>query len=284
MAELIENSLRCNSCLKNKSKLLKCSNCKKGGARYCGVKCQKDDWQIHKLFCNITNISEEPTNKSKSITALFFQEDRKEPVFVHLDLLGEDNDGGNHLNISKFLIPGHDQETFQDVRSEEFPPPHIFKCWEECDPHIGLLHIKNDGNDQVPFQEIRSEEFPSHIFNDEDEYEQPCSFSLIYIKNASSLPSLSENKSIHNLLKGKAKGMCCGVNEALGRELMEKNHWKKILNKCVKWKGNVLIVRTDRYKKLGLERPTYESLDMKDIPDVALFLWILSNRFKDWFN
>jgi len=50
----VEQEKCCVKCLKTKAeqKIFKCSGCRSQWARYCGRTCQRNDWAVHKLFCN----------------------------------------------------------------------------------------------------------------------------------------------------------------------------------------------------------------------------------------
>ncbi|CAG5135865.1 unnamed protein product [Candidula unifasciata] len=52
---------RCNFCLVSADNMKKCGSCKK--IWYCGVSCQKEDWKIHKVECQIMRrVPDTPTD------------------------------------------------------------------------------------------------------------------------------------------------------------------------------------------------------------------------------
>ena len=128
-------------------------------------------------------------------------------------------------------------------------------------------------SNHIPGQEmeIRSEEFPPVIFNSKGDCEQSNGFSLVHDANS----ELPVNKSMRNALKGRAKA---NFSSSQVTKIMGNEYWRDAAEKVKKWRGNVLVIKSDRYKMLDLERPTYEDLDKKDIPDVIMFLWLLSLR------
>lgn len=130
-------------------------------------------------------------------------------------------------------------------------------------------------SNHIPGQamEIRSEEFPKFIFNSEGDYEQTNGFCLVHDANV----EFPVNKAIRNALKGRAKAY---FSTPQLTKIMGNEYRREAAEKVKKWRGNVLVIKSDRYKMLDLERPTYEDLDKKDIPDVIMFLWLLSARLE----
>ena len=64
-------------------------------------------------------------------------------------------------------------------------------------------------------------------------------------------------------------------------EIFGDDYWKEKANYMAKWKGNVLLVKTDRFITLNRENPTYQDLGMSDVNEVVKFLWLHSNQQSD---
>lgn len=118
-----------------------------------------------------------------------------------------------------------------------------------------------------------SETWPPQIFNNED-FEMYCGFALYY-NTDDSVTGLPMNKCIDHVMKGRAKAYF-GSGPAFKR--LGKDFWKSMMDKLKIWKGPLLLVKSDRYQKNGLPIPTYEDLDVSDVPYFVNFLWVLSAR------
>lgn len=116
-----------------------------------------------------------------------------------------------------------------------------------------------------------SEGFPVQIFNSEG-YEMYCGFTLYYCTNS----HLELNKCLDTIMSARAKAYF-GTSEAVVSRL-GKDFWKTLTKNQKNWNGPLLLVKSDRYKKNGSATPTYENLDMRDVPYLVNFLYILSGR------
>lgn len=110
-----------------------------------------------------------------------------------------------------------------------------------------------------------SEQFPQYEDN-----KAHCGFSVFH---GNQTASLTENKCIGRILSGHAKAFY-GSGPAAG--ILGSDYWKKSLDNVKKWTGPLLIVRTDRFKKIGSSVPTHEDFEVRDVPHLVIFLSICS--------
>ena len=146
-------------------------------------------------------------------------------------------------------------------------------------PPSGLFDVENyvpGGPNQVKL--FSTEDAPQALFNNE-EYEMPCGFFFLHNHYTTIDPSEPENLCTKAIMKAKAKSF---GSETVTR-IMGENYWKELLEDVKKWKGNVLVLKTDRWQKLNRELnrnkgPDFYNVDMKDIPDAVGAFWIYSGK------
>ena len=114
-----------------------------------------------------------------------------------------------------------------------------------------------------------SEQFPQY---QEIDYRLDCGFSLLYYTAADS-ENMPENQSMRNVMTGHAKVSCHGEMA----DILGKDYWKELLANQKKWKGPLLLVKTDRFKKKGSSFPIYEDFEISDVKYLVLYLGFLSN-------
>ena len=104
--------LICAMCSKEGSK--RCTRC--GHANYCSKKCQRNDWNTHKLLCaSMKDFLAAPEQNVKR--AILFPPDGDAPRFVWVRCTWNPNDGYEAANAKEFLDP-------------EAPPSNIL-TWRE---------------------------------------------------------------------------------------------------------------------------------------------------------
>eukprot|EP00956_Cyclotella_meneghiniana_P027960 scaffold64073_cov76-Cyclotella_meneghiniana.AAC.8 len=210
----------CNLCLEDTLpdvSLKDCSRCH-GDAKYCSVKCQSQDWPIHKIFCGVKPPPPPSTTDESTVQALLLPQDSKVPVFVRVQVDAS--------------IPG-------GVNAPQYIPGTL-------DSHIRCYS---------------SEQLPQYEDND-----IRCGFSFFC---GNQTTSLSENKCIMRILSGHAKALY-GSGPVIG--ILGSDFLKTMLDKLMKWKGPLLIVKSDRYRKIGSAVPTYQDFDVGDVPHLVIFL------------
>lgn len=243
----------CLNCLDYHQKVLICSKCKV--AQYCGKTCQKRDWSIHKIFCCIKK-EENPAlasiSTSNTVQAILFRQDAQKPVLVQLSYNAK----------SKYMIP-------------DAMFTRGFICGDATNDRI-------DTSQYIPLaqgEETRSydsEALPSRIFDGQAgiDYVIPCGFTLLYDAKMTGNDSIPENKCIRALLEANLKAYY-GDNYPTDKFTVL-NLLRKTFQKLKKWRGNIILVKTDRYRELGLPAATYQDFELKDVPDLAMFIWNIS--------
>lgn len=112
-----EPTTECVMC--NNAARLQCSRC--SSQWYCGKKCQKEDWRIHKLLCSERQKFETRPNENVR-RAIVFEEDEPTVKFIWVSVEHKDSsysDGYEHACLEKYFGPGENgwsQVYYSNVR------------------------------------------------------------------------------------------------------------------------------------------------------------------------
>eukprot|EP00563_Minutocellus_polymorphus_P018775 CAMPEP_0197717828 /NCGR_PEP_ID=MMETSP1434-20131217/2226_1 /TAXON_ID=265543 /ORGANISM="Minutocellus polymorphus, Strain CCMP3303" /LENGTH=229 /DNA_ID=CAMNT_0043302407 /DNA_START=47 /DNA_END=733 /DNA_ORIENTATION=- len=116
-----------------------------------------------------------------------------------------------------------------------------------------------------------SEEVPPQIFNTED-YEQPFGAFIAHNHYVTMDLTLPENICTKAIMQARAKSLVGKGTKAA--EMFGDDLWKQLLIDAKPWRGNVMLLKTDRWRKLKRESgPTFYDVEMKDIPDLMMTFW-----------
>ncbi len=224
------------------ARLSGCSRCHSVGAKYCNRECQARDWPIHKNFCHLSSAAapiddeENSSSSSSSVQALLFPQDSNLPVLVRVKVSADVVSPWG----SSILSPNGEAD------ATDFIP----------------------GEHGVTIKSYNSEQFPQY-HNGRPEYRLDCGFSLY----CSTDPSLPENECMKRVLTGHAKAKFGGrIAQIPGME----NMWKHTFERQKKWKGPLLVVKTDRYENNRATAPTYEDFEVRDVKYLVLYLGFVS--------
>lgn len=122
---------RCQYCFKTDEKLSKCSRCKV--VHYCSKECQKQDWKIHKVYCNSCKEgSKEDKRKHRELynTILEYYTLHKDDSIVFSD------------NISQYWMVSDDYENEEKYTLTE-SSQHEYNEWCEKTNNIDEMCADN---------------------------------------------------------------------------------------------------------------------------------------------